>query len=152
MADNLTIKAIDGNHTVASDDISSVHYTRLKMVIGADGVNDGDVSFTNPLPAKNIDYSFGTEQSGTVDTTTAVPLFDGNSGRPSRTSTSRRIRLCNCSSSGGLLVRYGSAPTSTTFLEYLAPYETRDLDVKPGTTAQILGSGATITYLAQELS
>jgi len=152
MSDNLTIKAIDGSHTVATDDISGVHYTRMKIAIGADGVNDGDISFANPVPSKAIDYSFGTEQTGSVGTVTAIPLFDGNSGRPSRTSTSRRIRVCNCSSSYGLLIRYGSAPTASEFLEYIAPLETRDLDCKPGTTAQMLGSGGTVPYVAQALT
>lgn len=152
MADNLTVKTTDGDYLVATDDISGVHHTRFKMIVGANGVNDGDVSFANPLPAKNIDYSFGTEQTGTVDTVTAIPLYDGNSGRPSRSATSRRIRICNCSTSYGLLVRYGSAPTSSLFLEYISPLDTRDLDCKSGTTAQILGSGGSVTYLAQELS
>lgn len=152
MADNLTVKTNDGDHIVATDEISGVHHTRMKFVVGADGVSDGDVSFTNPLPAKSIDYAFGAEQSGTVTTATAIPLFDGLSSRPSRTSTSRRIRLCNCSSDFGLIVRYGAAPTLTLFTEYLNPLETRDLDCKPGTTPQILAFGGSVTYLAQELS
>jgi hypothetical protein len=36
--------------TVASDDIGGVQFQRVKLVHGADGVNAGDVSLTNPYP------------------------------------------------------------------------------------------------------
>lgn len=52
MADNLTALANTGSGTdvLATDEIAGVHYPRTKIVIGADGVNDGDVSSGNPLP------------------------------------------------------------------------------------------------------
>lgn len=50
MADNVVADAGSGGATFAADDISSVHYPRVKLIHGADGVNDGDVSTTNPLP------------------------------------------------------------------------------------------------------
>lgn len=36
---------------VATDEIGGVDYQRIKLVHGADGVNAGDVSAANPLPA-----------------------------------------------------------------------------------------------------
>jgi len=36
--------------TVAADDIGGVLHQRIKVVIGADGINDGDISTSNPLP------------------------------------------------------------------------------------------------------
>lgn len=39
-----------GVATIATDDIGGVQYQRVKMVLGADGVNDGDVSSSNALP------------------------------------------------------------------------------------------------------
>lgn len=36
---------------IAADDISSVLFQRMKLVRGADGVNDGDVAVANPMPA-----------------------------------------------------------------------------------------------------
>lgn len=36
--------------SVGADEIAGVLYQRLKLIIGADGVNDGDVSAANPLP------------------------------------------------------------------------------------------------------
>jgi hypothetical protein len=50
MADNVTANPGAGGATFASDDIGGVQYPRHKLVIGADGVDDGDVSAANPLP------------------------------------------------------------------------------------------------------
>lgn len=50
MADNFETNAGSGGSTFAADDISGVLYPRTKIVIGADGMNDGDVSSANPLP------------------------------------------------------------------------------------------------------
>ena len=46
MADDYTI----GGDTFGSDDITSVHYPRVKLITGEDGVNDGDVADVNPMP------------------------------------------------------------------------------------------------------
>lgn len=50
MADNVTADAGSGGATFAADDIGGVHFPRTKLIIGADGTNDGDVSAANPLP------------------------------------------------------------------------------------------------------
>jgi hypothetical protein len=49
MAENVLITPGTGD-TVGADEISSVKYQRIKLIYGADGVNSGDVSSTNPLP------------------------------------------------------------------------------------------------------
>lgn len=49
MADTVAITAGAGT-SVATDDIGTVHYQRIKLVHGIDGVNDGDVANVNPLP------------------------------------------------------------------------------------------------------
>lgn len=36
--------------TVAADEIAGALYQRMKLILGADGENDGDVSAANPLP------------------------------------------------------------------------------------------------------
>ena len=51
MADNVGITPGSGA-TAASDDIGGVQFQRIKLVHGADGVNDGDVSSANGLPVK----------------------------------------------------------------------------------------------------
>ncbi|HUU45666.1 MAG TPA: hypothetical protein VM118_08020 [Acidobacteriota bacterium] len=58
---------------IASDDISSVKYQRIKLIHGADGVNDGDVSSANPLP---VDGSGVTQPvSGTVTANAGTGTF-----------------------------------------------------------------------------
>lgn len=54
MADNFVANAGSGGATFGSDEIAGVHYSRLKLIHGADGVNAGDVSTANPLPVSVI--------------------------------------------------------------------------------------------------
>ena len=49
MADNVAITPGSGA-TAAADDIGGVLFQRVKVVHGADGVNNGDVAASNPLP------------------------------------------------------------------------------------------------------
>lgn len=50
MADNFVANPGVGGSTFAGDDIAGVLYPRSKITLGADGVNDGDVSASNPMP------------------------------------------------------------------------------------------------------
>ena len=50
MADNTDLNAGSGGDTIATDDIGGVKFQRVKLIHGADGTNDGDVSSANPLP------------------------------------------------------------------------------------------------------
>lgn len=50
MADNKVLNQSVGTFTAASDEIGGVDFQRVKLIHGADGTNDGDVSRTNPLP------------------------------------------------------------------------------------------------------
>lgn len=53
MADNTTLPLTgsgDATAVYADDDIAGVKYPRVKLVIGANGTNDGDVASGNPLP------------------------------------------------------------------------------------------------------
>lgn len=51
MADNIPTTT---NASVATDDIGNVHFQRMKLTLGADGVNDGDVSAVNPMPVEMV--------------------------------------------------------------------------------------------------
>jgi hypothetical protein len=51
MPDNVSITPGAGA-PIATDDIAGAHYQRGKLIHGVDGVNDGDVAKTNPLPAR----------------------------------------------------------------------------------------------------
>jgi hypothetical protein len=48
MPDNVTLPGTGA--VVASDDIGGNQYQRIKVTLGADGVNNGDVSASNPMP------------------------------------------------------------------------------------------------------
>lgn len=50
MADDFIANPGAGGVTFAGDDIAGVMYPRGKITLGANGVNDGDVSASNPLP------------------------------------------------------------------------------------------------------
>lgn len=56
MADNVSVNtSTPGTPAViASDDISGAQFQRIKLTLGADGVNEGDVSSTNPIPVAGI--------------------------------------------------------------------------------------------------
>lgn len=73
MADNLQVTQGTGT-TVAADEIAGVLHQRIKMVIGADGVNDGDVSLTNPMPTKSQVSGTGTITSIANSTSSGVAL------------------------------------------------------------------------------
>jgi len=49
MADNVGYTPGAGA-SIAADDISGVLYQRMKVTLGADGVNGGDLSSSNPMP------------------------------------------------------------------------------------------------------
>lgn len=52
MADNIGYTPGSGA-VIAADDIGGALHQRVKMVVGADGVSDGDVSLANPLPVSD---------------------------------------------------------------------------------------------------
>jgi hypothetical protein len=53
MADNLGYTEGTGAE-VATDEIGGNHFQRVKVTLGADGVNDGDVSESNPMPVMAV--------------------------------------------------------------------------------------------------
>jgi hypothetical protein len=48
VADNVVLPGTGSS--VATDEIGGNQFQRMKLTLGADGVNDGDVSSTNPIP------------------------------------------------------------------------------------------------------
>jgi hypothetical protein len=51
---------------VAADEIGGVKFQRMKVTLGADGVNAGDVSADNPLPVAGagVNSSRSSKRSG----------------------------------------------------------------------------------------
>lgn len=84
MADNVQIIASGGSPTpgidVAADDIGGIHYQRFKLTLGADGVNDGDVGSSNPLPIgqKNATNTYG--EQAAVPSGNTVTLVSYSAG------------------------------------------------------------------------
>lgn len=70
MADNTELNAGSGGDIIASDDIAGVKIQRIKIVEGADGSNDGDISAANPLPVDVSDSA--SRDLGKVD----IAAFD----------------------------------------------------------------------------
>lgn len=90
MADNtqLPVPSTSGD-VIATDDIGGVKYQRVKLIHGAEGVNDGDVSSVNPLPmtASNVTGKFreafegvGLDSAKWLETkaTNDITKMDGN--------------------------------------------------------------------------
>lgn len=50
MADNTILLPGGGGDTIATDDIGGIKFPRSKITLGADGVNNGDISAANPMP------------------------------------------------------------------------------------------------------
>jgi hypothetical protein len=65
MADNTTLNTGTGGDVIATDDIAGVKFQRVKIVLGADGVNGGDVSSSNALPISDNSSSITVDNSGT---------------------------------------------------------------------------------------
>ena len=53
MADNIGYTPGAGA-IIAADDVGGALLQRIKVVVGADGVNDGDVSLANPMPVQGV--------------------------------------------------------------------------------------------------
>lgn len=75
MAENVNITPGSGD-VVGADDISSVKYQRVKLIEGADGVNDGDISSANPLPVEIRDSAGATAAADLSAIKTALEILD----------------------------------------------------------------------------
>jgi hypothetical protein len=53
MADNIGYTPGSGA-VIAADDVGGALLQRIKVVVGDDGVNDGDVSLANPMPIQGV--------------------------------------------------------------------------------------------------
>jgi hypothetical protein len=69
VADNVELNAGTGGAIAAADEISAgVYAQRVKLILGADGVNDGDVASGNPLPVTGTVAVTGVATSVKQDT------------------------------------------------------------------------------------
>lgn len=77
MADNTTLNTGTGGDVIATDDISGVKYQRVKIVLGADGINAGDVSSSNAMPISDNGGSITVDGSVTVSGTVTANAGTG---------------------------------------------------------------------------
>jgi hypothetical protein len=126
MADNLTITQGTGT-TIGADEISSVKYQRVKMIVGADGTNDGDVCTGNPMPISDAGGSV------TVDGTVAVT----NAGI---TSIDGKITACN---TGAVVLAAGTALIGKVGIDQ-STANANEVVVKSGTTVVTQATGTNL--------
>jgi hypothetical protein len=94
MADNVALKS-DASATVATlatDEISSAHYQRIKLIHGADGVNAGDVSTANPLPIGDAGGSLTVDGTVTATTTGLNALIGEVQASPTSNTVLDRLK------------------------------------------------------------
>lgn len=114
MADNVTANSGTGGATFAADDILGVHYPRTKLVIGADGSNDGDVSSANPLPVTGtVAVTNGglTELAGAINASAQVDVNIAASGATVPISHAALTELAAAINSDRLDVTLASVPS-----------------------------------------
>jgi hypothetical protein len=80
VADNVELNSGTGGAVMATDDIAGVHFERVKLTLGADGVNDGDISATNPIPSKEKRAS-ASSVANVAASATNVTLLASNANR-----------------------------------------------------------------------
>lgn len=137
MADNVDITAGTGT-TVRTDDIGGVQFPASKLVVGADGVDDGFVSTANPLPVKEIRGTVPTA-SNVAGSATSVTLL---------ASSASRVRATIANDSTAILyVLEGSDAASTS--NYTYKLFTDDFVIVTDYTGQINGIWASATGTAR---
>lgn len=73
MADNVTLNTMSGGDVVGADDIGGVKFQRVKIIEGADGTNDGDISSANGLPVQLL---AGSASIGILGSNSGVDIGD----------------------------------------------------------------------------
>ena len=79
MADNVAITAGSGTN-VATDDLSGVHYQRVKVSWGADGVAN-DANATTPLPTTEVPTATTPTTTSVSSSATSVTILASNASR-----------------------------------------------------------------------
>jgi hypothetical protein len=117
MTDHFVANPGTGGNTFASDEISSVHYSRIKLIHGADGVNAGDVAIANPFPTQASTESSQMTDAGTIVTPKFAIIDAATSGDNTLVASvsSKKIRVVAAFlvSAGTVTVRFESGTGGT---------------------------------------
>lgn len=113
MADNVQLNTGSGGDIAAADDIGGVKFQRIKLVHGADGVNDGDVTTANGFPV----------QPNKVASATLANVAASASNVTLQASNTARKGWCvmNDSASATLFIKFGATASATSYTVGLAP-------------------------------
>ena len=93
MADNTVLNTGSGGDTIATDEIGGIKFQRVKLTLGTDGVNGGDVSTSNPIPVSG--YSVISPQSSLASalSVSAGASSDLDSSQISSGTTGKLIQI-----------------------------------------------------------
>jgi hypothetical protein len=117
MADNVVLNLGAGGPTAAADNISNVMFQRVKLTMGIDGVNDGDVSSSNPMP---VNFSAGSTAANQASAITWLSTINTTLGGLSTINTT----LGGLATASGQTTTNSSLTTINTTLGGLATINT----------------------------
>lgn len=125
MSDNTQLNPGVGGDIAAADDIDGIKYQRVKLTLGADGVNDGDLSANNPLPVVDSAAALKVDPLAAYalnDVEDASPLYLGKAKASGtwlvqRYTTAGEMRYANISNNSGT-ASYATAWTNRAALIY----------------------------------
>lgn len=131
MVDNtrLPIGTLDGD-IYASDDIAGVKYQRVKLVKGADGVNDGDISDTNGIPVKSQIATTAT-LANVAQNAASVTLLAANTARMGAVFVNDSISI--------LYLKFGASASTTSYTYKMDPYDTVEINANMLYTGLVAG-------------
>jgi hypothetical protein len=117
MADNLGVPGGSAG-PAATDEIGGVHYQRIKLIHGADGVNAGDVATGNPLPVGDAGGTLTVDDGGaslTVDNAQLSVVGGGTEAAAMRvTIANNSTGVLSVDDNGGSLTTDSLAEGATT--------------------------------------
>lgn len=119
MPDNFIANPGAGGSTFAADEIGVALYPRSKITLGADGVNDGDVSASNPMPIAGAVSVSNMVAQGLTDAqlrATAVPTRVSSYNYPISTGNSSTTQLTAGSSFTGTIETAQDQPSISILL------------------------------------
>jgi hypothetical protein len=142
VADDIVLNVGVGGATIGADLIGGVDYQRIKLIAGADGVNDGDVAKGNPLPTK---------QTGATATTANVAANAASVTVLASNASRLRAWLYNDADKSAY-VKFGAGATTASFTKKLLPNEFFPVEFYTGVLDAIWDAGPTGSMRVTELA
>ena len=115
MAENTQFVEAPDRDIIAADDIAGVKFQRMKIALGADGVNDGDVSSSTPMPVAQASAGPGMGAFAKTVTTLLNAVTTNQTSSVSAFGTGRRTFQASIAGTGvvsGTVTWYGNNANS----------------------------------------